>query len=318
MATLTSKQRAQLPDSAFAYIDSQREAAAADQRRVARAQRARPLRPGRVRGRCGAGPGAPRLLSAAKRYGIMPIGFISAQLEPQRKLPTGPGDVPARGHRGLDRPAARASETTTRRCSRTSAAWCAPPCGRRGGHEVSRAGTTCSPCSRGAGGARGRARDPARDAATTPGRGDASAAAHRPAPRAAGADRTGYVGLSVHAAARICFAAHGGQIVLSAAVSSALGKELPEGVGLKSSAPGASAACRSRSSSSRRGAGPAGGLPATAVRTAGAMTERVIAVDDPSAAHVARWSSATSSSPARRRRPSTSSRWTWTACRTPR
>ena len=29
---------------------------------------------------------------------------------------------------------------------------------------------------------------------------------------------TGYVGLSVHTAARICFAAHGGQIVLSAPV----------------------------------------------------------------------------------------------------
>jgi class 3 adenylate cyclase len=32
----------------------------------------------------------------------------------------------------------------------------------------------------------------------------------------------GYVGLSVHAAARICFAAHGGQTILSAAVRSAL------------------------------------------------------------------------------------------------
>ena len=29
---------------------------------------------------------------------------------------------------------------------------------------------------------------------------------------------TGYVGISVHAAARICFAAHGGQIVVSGAV----------------------------------------------------------------------------------------------------
>ena len=30
-----------------------------------------------------------RLLRAAKKHGIMPIGFISAQLEPQRKLPRG-------------------------------------------------------------------------------------------------------------------------------------------------------------------------------------------------------------------------------------
>ena len=44
---------------------------------------------------------------------------------------------------------------------------------------------------------------------------------------------TGYVGISVHAAARICFAAHGGQIVMSAAVCSALGKSVPEGVELR-------------------------------------------------------------------------------------
>jgi class 3 adenylate cyclase len=40
---------------------------------------------------------------------------------------------------------------------------------------------------------------------------------------------TGYVGLSVHAAARICFSAHGGQIIMSSAVRSAL----PEGTSLK-------------------------------------------------------------------------------------
>jgi class 3 adenylate cyclase len=45
---------------------------------------------------------------------------------------------------------------------------------------------------------------------------------------------TGYVGLSVHAAARIGFAAHGGQIVLSSAVRMAVLDSLPEGVGLRS------------------------------------------------------------------------------------
>jgi class 3 adenylate cyclase len=43
---------------------------------------------------------------------------------------------------------------------------------------------------------------------------------------------TGYVGLSVHTAARICYAAHGGQIVVSSAVHSAALASLPEGVGL--------------------------------------------------------------------------------------
>jgi class 3 adenylate cyclase len=45
---------------------------------------------------------------------------------------------------------------------------------------------------------------------------------------------TGYVGLSIHTAARICFAGHGGQIVLSSAVRSAVVESLPEGVSLKS------------------------------------------------------------------------------------
>ena len=42
------------------------------------------------------------------------------------------------------------------------------------------------------------------------------------------------MGLSVHAAARICFAAHGGQIVASAAVRGEVADSLPEGVGLRS------------------------------------------------------------------------------------
>ena len=47
---------------------------------------------------------------------------------------------------------------------------------------------------------------------------------------------TGYVGISVHAAARICFAAHGGQIVLSSAVASAL-EELPSDTALQDLGP---------------------------------------------------------------------------------
>ena len=45
---------------------------------------------------------------------------------------------------------------------------------------------------------------------------------------------TGYVGLSVHAAARICFAAHGGQIVMSAPVRTGVLESLAEGVSLRS------------------------------------------------------------------------------------
>jgi class 3 adenylate cyclase len=45
---------------------------------------------------------------------------------------------------------------------------------------------------------------------------------------------TGYVGLSVHTAARICSAAHGGQIVVSSAVRSAVLASLTDGVSLRS------------------------------------------------------------------------------------
>jgi class 3 adenylate cyclase len=43
---------------------------------------------------------------------------------------------------------------------------------------------------------------------------------------------TGYVGLSVHAAARICFGGHGGQIVMSSAVRAAVIDSLADGVAL--------------------------------------------------------------------------------------
>jgi class 3 adenylate cyclase len=44
----------------------------------------------------------------------------------------------------------------------------------------------------------------------------------------------GYVGLAVNTAARICYAAHGGQIVLSSAVQDAVAESLADGVSLRS------------------------------------------------------------------------------------
>src|ERR687893_2757918 len=89
MPPLRAKERAQLPDSAFAYIDSRgrrrlpihdashvRNALARFSQVAFEDDAARD----RARG---------RLLRAAKKHGIMPIGFISAQLEPQRKFPRG-------------------------------------------------------------------------------------------------------------------------------------------------------------------------------------------------------------------------------------
>jgi class 3 adenylate cyclase len=45
---------------------------------------------------------------------------------------------------------------------------------------------------------------------------------------------TGYVGMAVHTAARVCSAAHGGQVLLSAAAHGALEGSLPAGVSTKS------------------------------------------------------------------------------------
>src|SRR3954468_4484188 len=89
MARLGAKERAQLPDSAFAYIDS------AGTRRLpindAAHVRNALARFGQVHFEDEAARDRARirLLKAAKRHGIMPIGFISAQLQPRRKLPQG-------------------------------------------------------------------------------------------------------------------------------------------------------------------------------------------------------------------------------------
>jgi class 3 adenylate cyclase len=87
MPDLSARERAALPDAAFAYVDSAgkrrlpihdeahvRNALARFNRVVFESEEARD------RSRT-------RLLKAAKRYGIMPVGFIDGQLRP--RLPTG-------------------------------------------------------------------------------------------------------------------------------------------------------------------------------------------------------------------------------------
>ena len=89
MPPLRAKERAQLPDRAFAYIDStgRRRLPIHDAAHVRNAlarfsQVAFEDDEARDRARI-------RLLRAAKKHGIVPIGFVSAQLQPQRKLPAG-------------------------------------------------------------------------------------------------------------------------------------------------------------------------------------------------------------------------------------
>src|ERR671919_1230351 len=86
---LTAKERAQLPDSAFAYIDShgKRRLPIHDASHVRNAL----ARFGQVHfeDEAARDRARNRLLRAAKKHGIMPIGFINSQLQPQRKLPRG-------------------------------------------------------------------------------------------------------------------------------------------------------------------------------------------------------------------------------------
>jgi class 3 adenylate cyclase len=234
MPPLDAKQRASLPDSAFAYIDSRgrrrlpindaahvRNALARFNQVVFEDEAARDN-------------ARTRLLKAAKKHGVAPIGFVSAQLQPHRKLPKGHVTfllVDIEGSTALlarldDRYASLVA--AVRRAVRTAVR-------KAGGREVD-----------------ARADDLFAVFEQAPAALEAALAIQRAmlaGPWPEGIDvrvrigvhsgrpnltETGYVGLSVHAAARICYAAHGGQIVVSSAVHSAVLDSLADGVGLKS------------------------------------------------------------------------------------
>ena len=234
MPPLRAKERAQLPDSAFAYIDSRgrRRLPIHDAVHVRNAlsrfgQVAFEDENARDRARS-------RLLRAAKKYGIMPIGFISAQLQPQRRLPK--GDVTflladIEGSTQLlgsleDKYASLLADV--RRLVRAAVQ-------SSGGHEVSATGDEvfavfeAAPASLDAALAIQRAMQ----GGGWPGGIEVRLRIGLHRGRPALTD-TGYVGLSVHTAARICFAAHGGQIVLSSAVHAAVPESHADGVSLRS------------------------------------------------------------------------------------
>jgi class 3 adenylate cyclase len=234
MPPLSARERAQLPDRAFAYIDSKGKRrlpihdAAHVRNALARfSQVAFEDEGARDRARS-------RLLRAAKKHGIMPIGFISAQLEPQRKLPKGQvtflltdleGSTELLGNLG-DRYARLLADV--RRLVRAEVR-------SAGGREVSARGDDFFGVFELAPGALEAALGIQRAMRTGdwPGGSDVRLriGLHRGRPTLTD---TGYVGLSVHAAARICFAAHGGQIVMSSAVRAAVIESLADGVGLRS------------------------------------------------------------------------------------
>jgi class 3 adenylate cyclase len=222
MPPLKAAERAKLPDSAFAYIDSKgkRRLPIHDASHVRNAL----ARFGQVHfeDEAARDRARSRLLRAAKKHGIMPIGFISSQLRQSQKLPTGDvtfllTDIECStellaeledDYAGLLRDIRRLVVAAVRAA---------------GGYEVSARGDDVFAVFEAPAGALDAAFAIQRGmgAAEWPGGRDVRIriGLHRGRPQLTD---TGYVGLSVHAAARICFSAHGGQIIMSSAVHSAL------------------------------------------------------------------------------------------------
>jgi class 3 adenylate cyclase len=232
MAELGTKARRQLPDSAFAYIDpdGRRRLPIHDEPHV----RAALGRFGQVDfdDEAARDRARTRLLRAAKRYGIVPVGFIDGQLRPERNLPTGRvtllfADVEdSTGHLAALGDAYPKTLSDVRRMLRTTVR-------RAGGHEVdARADEFFA--------AFGDARAALEAAIAVqraigehrwPDRRDVRVRiglhVGRPTLTAAG-----YVGLAVNTVARIADAGHGGQVLVSGALRDSV--ELPDGVSLAS------------------------------------------------------------------------------------
>ena len=233
MSPLGAKERAQLPDRAFAYVDShgRRRLPIHDATHVRNAlarfsQVAFEDDGARDRARM-------RLLRAAKKHGIVPIGFISAQLQPLRKLPKGQvtflltdleGSTELLGRLG-DRYAPMLGDV--RRLVRTAVR-------HAGGREVdARADDLFAVFERSSAALEAAlAVQRGMRAGDWPGEMDVRLriGIHRGRPTLTD---TGYVGLAVHAAARICFAAHGGQIVMSSVARADVIEALADGVSLR-------------------------------------------------------------------------------------
>jgi class 3 adenylate cyclase len=239
MSRLSAKARAQLPNSAFAYVDSKgrRRLPIHDESHVRNAL----SRFNQIKFEDDAA--RKRLLTAAKRYGIVPIGFITGQLATERlegesrgrdavsaRLPTGQvtfllSDI--EDSTGLLRRLGDgygALLADVRRLLRRAVQ-------RSGGDEVdARADELFAVFKRPAG---------ALEAAIAIQRSVGSRAwpdgadvrvrigLHTGRPTLT---ESGYVGLAVHTAARICAAGHGGQIVLSSATLRAVEASLPPGL----------------------------------------------------------------------------------------
>jgi class 3 adenylate cyclase len=225
MAELRKSERAKLPDSAFAYIDSKgrRRLPINDEPHVrnALARFNRVLfedEAARDRART-------RLLKAAKRHGILPVGFIDAQLRP--KLPTGQLTLLFADIEGSSRHLAELGDrygpmlSAVRRIERAAVR-------ERSGHEVDARADEFFAVFRGAAAAFEAAvaiQRGLRDHEWPDGRDvRVRIGLHTGRPTLTA---IGYQGISVNAAARICQCGHGGQTLVTKSTRAALADEAP-------------------------------------------------------------------------------------------
>jgi class 3 adenylate cyclase len=223
-----------LPDRAFAYIDAQgrRMLPIHDEAHVRNAL----ARFNRVsfEDEAGRDRARMRLLKAAKKLGIMPLGFVGSQLRPARNLPRGRVTFALIDIEGSTELLHRLGEgyspmlNQLRRLMRTAVQ-------HAGGREVDAHGDELFAAFERAGSAL--------DAAVAIQRAVRAHAwpagielrvrigIHTGRPSLA---ETGYVGLAVHTVARVSTSAHGGQIVITSAVRDAVGRSLPDGIAVKS------------------------------------------------------------------------------------
>ena len=234
MPALGAKERSALPNSAFAYVDStgRRVLPMHDEAHVRNAI----ARFSRVHFEddLARDQARMRLLKAAKKHGIMPLGFVSGQFRPEQKLPHGRvtfllADI--EGSTGLLQQLGDGygdALVQLRRLLRTAVR-------AAGGREIDARGDEYFGVFELADGA-------VRAAIAIQ-----LALRDHPWPEGVGLrmrigihtgraslNETGYVGLAVHTVARVCTSGHGGQIVISAATRDGLTGPLPEGVGLTS------------------------------------------------------------------------------------
>ncbi|MEX1125263.1 MAG: adenylate/guanylate cyclase domain-containing protein [Acidimicrobiia bacterium] len=240
MAKLDAKKRSELPDRAFAYVDStgRRLLPINDEPHVRNAL----SRFGQVKFEDEAAKERAfrKLLTAASKYGIAPIGFVARQLKEAARdeaipdLPSGPvtfllSDIEGstvlvhqlgdRYHKVLTEVQSVIREAVD----------------RHRGYEVdARADEFFAAFAHASGALRAalEIQRSIRDREWPEGEGvRVRIGLHSGSPART---ETGYVGLPVNTAARVCSAGHGGQILLSAATREALGEALPEGTDILS------------------------------------------------------------------------------------